>query len=309
MSFVYFRYFLPQLKVKYPFVLAASLDLWYNHILSKVLSVSPITFIITAKTYIVLTCFAQMEKIMKIIISPAKKMNINSDLVLSVSEPILFEHTKRLYSALKEMEADALQKLWCCNEKIAAQNYERLHSLEPDNAITPALLSYEGIQYQYMAPNVFTDRQWNYANEKLRILSGLYGILRPLDRVIPYRLEMQAKLSTDNYKNLYEFWQDRICQKLFEEDTVILNLASKEYSRVIEKYLTPEISYITCVFGEYQDGKIKVKGTQAKMARGEMVRWLSENEVTDPKQIMTFTGLGYRYCEAESKPDTIVFLK
>lgn len=246
---------------------------------------------------------------MKIIISPAKKMNIENDTMLPVSEPELFKYTMQLYNALKKMEASDLRKLWGCNEKIALQNYDRLKCLSPENAISPALLSYEGIQYQYMAPHVFTEKQWAYVNEHLCILSGLYGILRPLDKVIPYRLEMQAKLAVDGKKNLYEFWGDQICRKILQKNTVILNLASKEYSKVIEKYIPPEVSYITCVFGERSEGKVKVKGTLAKMARGEMVRWLSENDITDPKEMAAFTGLGFYYCEAESKPDTFVFLK
>ncbi len=246
---------------------------------------------------------------MKIIISPAKKMNIENDTMLPVSEPELFEYTTKLYRTLREMEAPELRKLWGCNEKIAALNYDRLQGLSPDGAASPALLSYEGIQYQYMAPHVFTEKQWEYVNSHLRILSGLYGILRPLDKVIPYRLEMQAKLMTDGKKNLYEFWEDHIYQILVKDENVILNLASKEYSKAIEKYLDPGIRYITCVFGEYQDGKVKVKGTQAKMARGEMVRWLAETGITKPEEIMGFTGLGYRYSEAESTADTMVFLK
>lgn len=246
---------------------------------------------------------------MKIIISPAKKMNIENDTMLPVSEPELFEHTKKLYSILKEMSAEELRKLWGCNEKIAVLNYDRLQSLVPECAVSPALLSYEGIQYQYMAPHVFTEEQWEYVNEHLRILSGLYGILRPLDKVIPYRLEMQAKLEAEGKKNLYEFWGDQICQKLIQNETVILNLASKEYSKVIEKYIPDGIACITCIFGERVNGKIKVKGTLAKMARGEMVRWLSENNITDPEEIHGFTGLGFRYCEEESNPDTYVFLK
>lgn len=246
---------------------------------------------------------------MKIIISPAKKMKIENDSMLPVTAPDLLEDTEKLYGILKKMKREELQKLWTCNEKIASLNYERLHFYTPKQAVSPALLSYEGIQYQYMAPQVFTEDQWEYVNDHLRILSGLYGVLRPLDRVVPYRLEMQAKLAAEKAKDLYGFWGDKIYQTLLGEDQVILNLASKEYSRVIEKYLTPGAAYYTCIFGEYQDGKVKVKGTQAKMARGEMVRFLSQNRITDPEEIKEFTGLGYRYSKKESTLHTLVFLK
>ncbi len=174
---------------------------------------------------------------------------------------------------------------------------------------TPALLAYEGIQYQYMAPQVFVERQWDYAEKHLRILSGFYGILRPLDGVLPYRLEMQARLSVDGKKDLYAYWGDRICQALIREASVVVNLASKEYSRVIEKYLPEQVQYVTCIFGELIQGKVKVKGTQAKMARGEMVRWMAEHQVEEPEKLREFDGLGYRYEPELSDGDNLVFLK
>lgn len=134
-------------------------------------------------------------------------------------------------------------------------------------------------------------------------------MLKPMDGVIPYRLEMQAKLRTGDAKDLYAFWGDKIYRELSQGEDFILNLASKEYSRAAEKYAGREMRFVTCIFGELQDGKVKVKGTMAKMARGEMVRWLSEKNITEPEKIKAFAGLSYGYDEGRSTENELVFLK
>ena len=170
------------------------------------------------------------------------------------------------------------------------------------------MISYEGIQYQYMAPAVFEESQMEYIRDHLKILSGFYGVLRPFDGVVPYRLEMQAKASEAG--DLYRFWGDKLYRELKkDEETFILNLASKEYSRCIEKYLQPGDVFLTCVFGELEDGKVKQKGTYAKMARGEMVRYLAENQVEDMEEIKNFDRLGYRFDEGLSSDREYIFLK
>ncbi len=188
-------------------------------------------------------------------------------------------------------------------------NYRRLQEMNLNRRLTPALLSYEGIQYQYMAPKVFTKKEWDYVQEHLRILSGFYGVLKPLDGVIAYRLEMQAKAHVNGFKNLYEFWGHRLYQEVSEGDRIILNLASKEYSRCIEKYLKPEDIYITCIFGEWKKGKVIQKGTQAKMARGEMVRFMAEEGIVDVGEVRGFDRLGYQFEEEMSSEKEYVFLK
>ncbi|MBR3608007.1 MAG: YaaA family protein, partial [Lachnospiraceae bacterium] len=130
---------------------------------------------------------------MRIIISPAKKMNIDTDTLEFHDLPIFLENTKEIKTWLLEQGFEKLKDLWGCNEKIAMQNYERLHNLDLEKQLTPAILSYEGIQYQYMAPAVFEEGMLSYIQKNLRILSGFYGMLKPMDGVVPYRLEMQAK--------------------------------------------------------------------------------------------------------------------
>ena len=175
--------------------------------------------------------------------------------------------------------------------------------------LSPALLSYDGIQYKYMAPHVFEENHFSYIENNLRILSGFYGILKPFDGIVPHRLEMQAKLNIENNKDLYHFWGKDIYNELTKEDNIIINLTSKEYRKCIEKYLTKSIKFISCIFGEISDGKIIEKGVHVKMARGEMVRFMAENNITAPEEIKNFNRLGYKYNKNLSDDKKYVFLK
>ena len=206
------------------------------------------------------------------------------------------------------MSYDELKKLWKCNDQIAALNVERLCNMDLHERLTPAVLAYEGIQYQYMAPSVFTEQEFDYVQEHLRILSGFYGVLRPFDGVTPYRLEMQAKLKMDEAKDLYAYWGNSLAQSLFAETDCIINLASKEYSLCVSRYLPGSARFITCVFGEEKDGKVIEKGTMCKMARGEMVRYMAEHQITDPAPIKAFDRLNYRFDTERSDEHTYVFV-
>ena len=246
---------------------------------------------------------------MKIIISPAKKMKTDTDIIEYQTTPVFLEETKELLEWLRKLSFEEAKKLWNCNEKIASQNYERIQKMDLEAQLTPAILSYEGIQYQYMAPSVFEGKEIQYIQEHLYILSGFYGVLRPLDGVTPYRLEMQAKAAVAGTRNLYEFWGDAICRAVTAGDWTILNLASKEYSKCVEKYLGPGDRFVTCVFGELVDGKVRQKGTLAKMARGEMVRYLAQTGGREPEDARGFDRLGYRFREELSGPAEYVFIK
>lgn len=247
---------------------------------------------------------------MKIIISPAKKMNVDTDTLAHHDLPVFLDRTKELMNYMKSLSFEEAKKLWGCNDKIAAQNFERYTQMDLERLLTPAILSYEGIQYQYMSPMVFSETGLSYIQNNLRILSGFYGILKPFDGVTPYRLEMQAKASIGGFKDLYDYWGASLYQDLTSDgDKIILNLASKEYSKCIEKYRTPDIRYITCIFGENANGKIVQKGTFAKMARGEMVRFLAENEINTLEGVKEFCGLGYSFSAENSTENEYVFVK
>lgn len=140
-------------------------------------------------------------------------------------------------------------------------------------------------------------------------LSGFYGILRPFDGVTPYRLEMQAKLPVAGTRDLYSFWGDTLAAALFAETDCIVNLASKEYSVCISRYLPESMRFITCVFGELKEGKVAEKATMCKMARGEMVRYMAEHDVTNPEEIQKFDRLRFAFSPEHSNENTYVFLR
>ena len=248
---------------------------------------------------------------MKIIISPAKKMNIDDDIFECRSEPVFLNKAEEIMNYMKNLSYDECKTIWKCSDKLAQLNYDRVVNMDLNYRLTPALFSYEGIQYQYMGARVLSRDALEYLQDNLRILSGFYGILKPLDGVVPYRLEMQSKFINYKNKDLYEYWADKIANSLFEETNLIINLASKEYSKCVEKYLenSPETKFITCVFGEIKGDKVIEKGTLAKMARGEMVRYLAQNKICDLEGLKRFDKLEYKYSQEKSNEKTYVFIK
>ncbi len=237
---------------------------------------------------------------MRVIIAPAKKMAVDTDSFAADSLPVFLERTERLKAVLQSMSPKELQSLWKCSDTITQQNAERLEHMDLRRNLTPAILAYDGIQYRYMAPGVMETAHLDYLREHLRILSGFYGLLRPFDGVVPYRLEMRAKLSVDGCEDLYQFWDGRLARQLASETDLVLNLASKEYSKAVSPYLPQTVSFVTCSFGELADGKVIEKGTKCKMARGQLVRWMAENQVEDLEDLQAFDQLGYRFWDASS---------
>ena len=248
---------------------------------------------------------------MRIIISPAKKMHVDTDSLAPEGLPQFLSEARRLLSALRAMPGPALQALWNCNDAIAALNMERLRHMDLERDLTPAILSYEGIQYQYMAPRVFEGAYYTYVQEHLRILSGLYGVLRPLDAVTPYRLEMGIRLENPRGKDLYQFWGDTITEKLNQAlrdqgDDIVINLASDEYFKSVK---TPKLQgqLIKPVFLDEKNGKFKVISFYAKKARGLMSRYIIENRLTQPEQLKAFNSEGYFFDADASEKGELVF--
>ncbi len=246
---------------------------------------------------------------MKIMISPAKKMNVNSDSLEVTGVPGFIEDTIILMHGIQSLSLSEAKALWKCNDKLAELNYKRHKNMDLLRSLTPAVIAYEGLQYQHLAPGVLTTEALSYISDHLRILSGFYGILSPFDGVTPYRLEMQAKLSVNGFKDLYDFWGNRLYQSLVDNDRIIINLASKEYSQCIEKYITPKDRFITIEFGEVVEGKVKQKGTLVKMARGEMVRFMAENNISNLNGIKDFHELGFAYSKDLSNAAKYVFIR
>lgn len=244
---------------------------------------------------------------MKILLSPAKKMRTDTDSLAPEGLPEYIDQAADLLGWLKTKSKEELKSLWKCNDKIVRQNLERIEHMDLKNKLTPAVLSYEGIAYQYMAPAVFEMGQYDYVQKHLRILSAFYGVLKPMDGVTPYRLEMQAKASVHGHKNLYELWGRRLYDAVLDDSRIMINLASKEYSKCIEKYLTDDDRYITITFCEKSRDKLVTKGTYAKMARGDMVRFMAEENIKKPADIQKYHRLGYVFRSELSTETEYVF--
>lgn len=245
---------------------------------------------------------------MKLLISPAKKMRVDRDFLPPGSTPVLADQSELLLEELRKLSYPQLKKLLACNDALAQEAFQRFQEMDLSKGETLALLAYDGIQYKYMAPGLFTQNQLEYVKEHLRILSGFYGVLRPFDGVEPYRLEMQAKLATPRGKNLYQFWGDTLAEQLLREDNELVNLASEEYAKAVRPFVKGRARFITCVFGEEAEpGKLVEKGVYVKMARGEMERFAAERGAKTPEELREFDRLGYRFDQELSSEETYVF--
>ena len=232
---------------------------------------------------------------MKIIISPAKQMK-PVDLNLEMSEPIFLNKANELVLHIQNLEYDTLKKYLNCSDTLALQAYELYQSFEQQET-SPALLTYAGIQYQYMHSQVFDDSELDFLQNHLYILSALYGLLKPLDEIRCYRLEMQAKIPF----RLYDFWKDDLARQI--NDPILLNLASEEYAKCIRKYK----KLINVRFVEKHKDKYVEKGVYAKMARGAMVRFIAINRIENIEEIKNFKEFDYEYAPEMSHEFLYVF--
>ncbi len=243
---------------------------------------------------------------MLILLSPAKKLNLNHNIKSKkVTLPDFFHETKLLINILKQQPVAELKKLMQISNNIAELNYTRYQnfSLDNDTNLYDAIYSFAGEVYQGLAATSFSETDLEYASENLRILSGLYGILKPFDQIQPYRLEMGTKLANEKGKNLYDFWQEKLTQKVNQaKGDVIINLASQEYFKVLNhKQLNKNI--ITPLFYDYKNGQYKAIMMYTKKARGMMARYIIKNKITQWEQIKFFNYENYIFNEELSNFD------
>lgn len=246
---------------------------------------------------------------MKIIIAPAKQMKNDEAFLRPLHQPIFLKKTQQLLNVLRNKTPAQLQVLLKCNPTIARQTYMLYQTMDLQLRGSPALLSYRGIQYTYMAPHIFLDELTEYVEKHVRILSGFYGLLRPLDSVLPHRLEMDNPFQTDFCNSLYDFWGDQLYRQLVQEDSIILDLASAQHARSVKAYVQEPIRYIKCYFMEQENGQLREKGVYVKMARGEMVRFLAEQNAQEPEVSKSFHRLGYQFQEELSSSTCYVFTR
>ena len=246
---------------------------------------------------------------MKIIISPAMKMKVDTNAFAAKSQPQFLTQAKELSDFLKKCSFTQLKSIWGGSDRTTEEGQKQLAALDITEVegLTPAIISYSGIQYQYMAPDLFTAEALAYLQKNVRILSGLYGVLRPFDGVWPYRLEMKNKVLGFREPNLYKYWGETLADNLFDKNDVVINLASKEYSKNIAPYLSDKRQMITIDFQEQKNGQWKTVGVHAKMARGEMVRFISENELKQPEELQQFDDFGFQFVAEESTASRYVF--
>lgn len=236
---------------------------------------------------------------MKIIMSPTKQMQ-KYEYYDYKNKPLFEDKARQVINILKSMDDEELKLIINGSDKIFVQAKQLINNFSFDNDLTPALFSYNGIAFKYLAPEVLDDESLAFLQNHLYILSAVYGILRCFDGIDTYRLEMGSKLKIDGH-DLYEFHSH--VNKIFEEDDIILNLASKEYSNLITKPKIDVIFY--CETNE----QLKVKATIAKMARGSMIRYIAENKIDDIEALKDFNLLGFIYDDTLSNKNTLVFVK
>jgi len=254
---------------------------------------------------------------MKLVISPAKTLDFESAPVTAIhSQPDYLDESQHLIDELKNLSQADVASRMKLSDKLAALNVARFGSWEtpftPDNA-KQAVLAFKGDVYTGLNAESFSEQDFDYAQNHLRILSGLYGLLKPLDLIQPYRLEMGTKFANAKGKNLYEFWDlkltDALNKELAEEnDPVLINLASNEYFKAIKvKQLKARI--ITPVFKDWKNGQYKMISFYAKKARGLMAAYIIQQQLTEPEHLKAFDTDGYYFSEEQSKSTEWVFLR
>ncbi|MCY4216965.1 MAG: peroxide stress protein YaaA [Flavobacteriaceae bacterium] len=246
---------------------------------------------------------------MKIFISPAKSLDFESKSPIEDStQPHFEDEVIRISSVLKKKSIRSLAKLLKISDDLARLNYQRNQTFvwpNDNGQAKQALFAFTGDVYRGIDSLTLTKEQINRLQSKLMILSGLYGVLRPLDLILPYRLEMGTKIQIGHYPNLYAFWKNKITPKLAEEifeTDLLVNLASHEYAKVID-FKKLKGTLITPLFKDYKNGQLKVIQFFAKKARGLMVRHISIAENPDLNHILKFNAEGYQHSPKDSKDE------
>lgn len=251
------------------------------------------------------------------LLSPAKSLDFTAPAMeLPASRPQLEKDVAALIRRCKELDVATLRKLMKLSQPLGELNYERFQEMSwpfDTNNAKPCLLAFRGDVYKGLDADTLTKRDLKWAQGRLRILSGLYGVLRPLDLIQPYRLEMGTRLANERGRDLYAFWGDRIAATLNAEHSkrrvkAVLNLASNEYWKAVAAdSLEPRV--ITADFQEYRDGQLKTISFYAKRARGLMARFVIDQRVDDPAGLKDFAAEGYSFEPKLSTADRLLFTR
>lgn len=248
---------------------------------------------------------------MKILLSPAKKLDFKKQgQNIKNSVPIFSNKTESLIKVLKKKKANAIGKLMKLSPALSELNYERYQNFDTDKSEhQQSIFAFNGEVYTGLDAENLTEKDLEFANENLRILSGLYGILKPGDIIQPYRLEMGTRLKINKHNNLYEFWGDKISNFLNnEEKKLIINLASNEYNKAA-KLKNAEARVITPSFKDFKNGDYKTIMVFAKKARGTMAKWIIQNRVVKADALKNFSEDGYIFNEELSSENEWIFTR
>lgn len=240
------------------------------------------------------------------IISPAMKMRIEERPEISLSNPQMMEKAEKIYQELKGLSPWEIQSLMKVNEKIATQVFLDVQDWKMGNG-TGAVFAYDGLVFKNIDARHMTRDQLEYLDRHVRILSGLYGVLKPFDRIHPYRLEMAAPLKIEG-RNLYQFWGSDLAEEIFKTGEPVINLASEEYAKAVRKYREPMVRWIDIEFLTMRNGKLRTIVAWAKMARGQMIRFMAERQADDPEELKEFEFQGYEFEESLSTEQKFVFV-
>ncbi len=250
------------------------------------------------------------------IISSTKSLDFKKEIFIDEStEPIFMEEVKALVNIIKDYTVDELGKRMKISAKLAMVNYDRFQCFHEEYINTKqALVAFNGEVYKAIDTTTYSKSDITFAQEHIRIISGLFGVLRPLDMIKEYRLEMATKLKGLPEEDLYKFWTEKITQNIvndlnLREDAVILNLASLEYSKVIDRNKLGNIKIYDVEFKENRDGKYKIIGTYAKRARGLMVTYIVKNKIEDIEEVKNFKEECYEYNKELSSATKLVFTR
>jgi cytoplasmic iron level regulating protein YaaA (DUF328/UPF0246 family) len=254
-------------------------------------------------------------KNMLMVVSPAKTLDYETELPINeFTQPEMLGESQQLIDQLKKLTPIDVASLMKLSDKLADLNVNRFaHWKQPFNVnnARPAIYAFKGDVYTGLDAYSFNKKEMAFSQKHLRILSGLYGLLKPLDLIQPYRLEMGIKFANKEGDNLYDFWGDKITNKLNENlktGEVILNLASNEYFKSV-KTTSLKGEVITPVFKDQKNGQYKIISFYAKKARGMMVQYVVKNKINDVEAIKQFDVAGYRFSELQSKDSDWVFLR
>lgn len=242
------------------------------------------------------------------VISPAKNMKCLCASHFPLQQPSFPEKTKKLASYLKEYSAWQLESALHINPKLAMEAFANFQDFQWEREGTPALLAYHGLQYRNIGTEDFTMEDFLFAEQHLRIVSAFYGLLHPLDRIQPYRLEMGSGIRMDG-QTLYQFWGDALRSTLFQSGETVIDLASKEYGKAIWPNAKVSGHMITCEFQVIRHGKRKTLATLAKMARGQMIRQMIKERWEEPHQLQTFQWEGFCYDPMNSNEEVYRFIQ